>query len=108
MAKQAKIFELEDIDGYKLPPNISTQFRGVQSGIEYFKDAADNINTELKGVNNKLKGNTTDLKLIAERVNYIDKKLTVHMKESRKAFKNSEKTTTSILHLLEYLIKKTN
>jgi predicted nucleic acid-binding Zn-ribbon protein len=106
MSKQVKIYELEDAEGYRLPPNISSQFRGVQGGIEYLKNAADNINTELKGVNHKLSNNTTDLRLIAEKVNSIEAKLTNHMKETQKAFVNSEKTTKSILKLLEYLAKK--
>ena len=104
----AKIFELEDVNGHKLPPNISQQFRGVQSGIEYLKDAADNINSELKGVNNKLGSNTTDLKAITEKVNSIEKKLTNHMKSTKLAFENSEKTTKAILGLLEFLIKKSS
>jgi predicted nucleic acid-binding Zn-ribbon protein len=107
MAKQhAKIFEFEDINGHRLPQNISQQFRGVQSGIEYLKDAADEITTELKVVSTKLGSNTTDLKTITDKVNSIESKLTKHMKETQKAFKSSEKTTQSILNVLEFLVKK--
>ncbi len=107
MNKVAKIYDLEDEDGYKLPKNVSTQFRGVQGGIEYLKNAADNINSELKGVSSKLNTNTQDIKLIVEAVNAIDNKLKSHMKATKKAFNNSEKTTQSILNLLEFLIKRT-
>lgn len=103
-AKEAKIIPLQDEDGNKLPKNMSKQFRDVQTGIEYLKDAADNISTELKGVNHKLGANTTDLGLITKKVNSIDSNLKNHMKQTKKAFESTEKTTQAILDLIKQIL----
>ena len=103
---KSKVIPLIDEEGYKLSKNMSKQFRNVQSGIEYLKDAADNISIELKGLNHKLSENTTDLGVITKKVNSIESKLTSHMKQTQLAFKNSEKTTQAVLDLIIRIIEK--
>jgi hypothetical protein len=98
---KTKILPLKDEEGNFLPKNMSRQFRDVQSGIEFLKDAADSITIELKGVNHKLGSNTTDLGVITKKVNDIDKKLNMHMKQTKAAFKKSEQTTQALLDLIK-------
>lgn len=105
MNKAAKIYELEDADGFKLPKNVSTQFREVQGGIEHLKNAADTIADSLTGVDKKLSKNTTDLSLITDKVNSIDISLKKHMKNTGESLKNIHELNTTILSLLENIFK---
>jgi phage-related minor tail protein len=106
MAKEAKIYDFEDVDGYKLPKNISTQFRGLQGGVEYLKTSADNITTELKGVSKKLSKNETDLSAITHKVNEIDKNLKDLSKLVGSNFENIGKTFEVLINALTPKDKK--
>lgn len=97
---KGRVIPLIDEDGYKLPKNMSKQFRDVQGGIEYLKNAADDITIELKGVNHKLSSNTANLSEVIKKVNSIEINLKNHMKQTQKAFKSSEKTTQAMLTLV--------
>jgi hypothetical protein len=48
ITQKSKILPLKDEEGNYLPKNMSTQFRNVQSGIEYLKIAAEDSTNELK------------------------------------------------------------
>lgn len=100
MNKFAKIYDLEDEDGYKFPRNVSTQFREVQGGIEHLKIAAEVITEELKGVNNKLGKNTTDVSLITNKVNSIDSSLKKHMKQTAKSLDNLQDMNNALLNIM--------
>lgn len=100
METKAKIIPLIDEDGNKLPKNMQTQFRNVQSGIEYLKESADDITVELKGVNKKLAINTTDLGLITKKVTEIEKRQVEHMKITKKSFDRVEKLTQTMLEIV--------
>lgn len=75
MAKDVKVIDLIDEDGYRMPGNLNTQSRNLQGGVEYLKDSADNITVELKTVSKKLGKHTTDLFEITKKVNEIDKNI---------------------------------
>lgn len=114
MTTDAKIIPLTDEEGFKLPKNMSKQFRDVQSGIEYLKMSADDVVVELKGVNHKLANNTTDLKEITAKVNEIDKRITVldkkvvHLaKVSQKNFESVGTALTGLTDLLKSIAKIT-
>lgn len=95
-----KVIPIIDETGNKLPKNMSKQFRDVQSGIEYLKDAADNITVELKGVTNKLDANTTDLSKISTKVNEIDSNLKKLTKTVGKNFKVISNNFTDVIKLI--------
>lgn len=101
MGKEIPLHDIVDAEGFRLPKNMSTQFRQVQTGIEYLKGSADNITVELKGVNNKLKANTTDLSEITKKVNSIDNTLKKHLQETKKSFRSLEKTNGALLDLMQ-------
>lgn len=100
MSTEAKIKPLYDEDGYKLPKNMSVQFRHVQGNLEYLKDAADNISVELKGVNKKLKKNTTNLTDITDKVNSIEKRQIEHMNITKKSIEQIEELNKTLVTVL--------
>lgn len=108
MNKSAKIYELEDEDGYRLPKNVTSQFREVQGGIEHLKHAADTITDNLKGVNKKLGKNTTDLSLITDKVNSIDNTLKTHMKNTAASLDNIQDVNKAVLSILTDIFKELN
>lgn len=105
MAK-TKIFELEDIDGFKLPQNVSTQFRSLQGGIEHLKISSDEIKSEIKGVDKKLTKNTTDLNKITDKVNSIDESLKKHMKQSSTNLNQLQSINKTLLELVKDIYKE--
>lgn len=107
-AKEIKLHHLEDADGHKLPPNMSAQFRGLQGGVEYLKDAADNITTELKGVSKKLSKNTTDLSSISAKVNEIERRQIEHMNITKDSFDNLHKIMYKIIDVISDMSNKIN
>jgi predicted nucleic acid-binding Zn-ribbon protein len=98
--REFKIKPIVDEEGKKLPKNMTEQFRKVQSGIEYLKMSADDVVVELKGVNHKLKDNTTDIKLISKKVNEIDNRLSDHIRNSQKESKLVQKKFDEIQKVL--------
>lgn len=96
-----KVRPLYDESGYKLPKNMSQQFRDVQGGIEHLKDAADDIKQNLKKANKKLDSHTTDLSVITERINQIDNNLKVHMQNTEKSLNYIGNVLNRVIGILE-------
>lgn len=107
-----KVLPLIDEEGSKLPKNMAQQFRNVQSNLEHLKFYHEDLIVEMKGVNSKLKTNTTDLKLVVEKVNEIDKNLKNHIKSTSDSFKGMisflERLTNAIENMEVRDIKKNN
>ena len=100
MGKEVNIRDIIDSDGLKLPPNMTAQFRNLQSGVEYLKDSADNITVELKGVSKKLGVHTTDLSVITKKVNEIDYKVNELSKKVSDNFNHTSDAFKTIINIL--------
>lgn len=100
MGREVHIGDVVDGDGFKFPKNMNTQFRNLQTGVEYLKDSADNITVELKSVGIKLNKHTTDLSDVTAKVNEIDKNL---RELSKTISVNFNKTSQAFLALTDII-----